>query len=185
MRDNLFYHRIPTHMTMSEKEKLFQLTQELPTQPCIVEIGSYLGASSSFLAMGLKQFSKGGILHCVDTWNNDAMDNIPQKDVYNEFVSNICELVDVIQAHRGYSQDIAATCESSINMIFFDGNHSYEGTLRDWLSWKKYLSVGAVVVFHDWGWAEGVKKVILDEVHPNVSMFDTLPNMWWGYYKGD
>jgi len=35
-------------------------------------------------------------------------------------------------------------------------------------------------VFHDYGWADGVKRVVREDVLPLVSSHDQLPNMWWG-----
>ena len=36
-----------------------------------------------------------------------------------------------------------------------------------------------VVVFHDYGWAEGVKRAVHDDVMPLAESHDQLPNMWW------
>jgi hypothetical protein len=33
---------------------------------------------------------------------------------------------------------------------------------------------------HDFGWAEGVKKVIKEDIKPMVESHGNLPNLWWG-----
>lgn len=56
-------------------------------------------------------------------------------------------------------------------------------------SWRAIFLVkgaslsGSCVVFHDYGWAEGVKCVIEEDVKPRCECFDSLPNMFWGYLK--
>jgi hypothetical protein len=39
------------------------------------------------------------------------------------------------------------------------------------------------VVFHDYGWAEGVIRVVEEDVKPMLESFDSLSNMFWGYIK--
>jgi len=36
---------------------------------------------------------------------------------------------------------------------------------------------------HDIGWAEGVIKVVEEDVKPHLIKFDQLPNMFWGWKK--
>ena len=64
-------HRIFTHLTDEEKVILYILASKLKRPCTAVEIGSFLGSSACFIALGL---SKNGRLYCVDTWLNDAMD---------------------------------------------------------------------------------------------------------------
>src|SRR5262252_8804495 len=68
-----------------ELEVLFQLANRCPMGAKALEIGSHLGASSCYLAAGLKP--REGVLFCVDTWNNETMpDGI--KDTFAEFSAN-------------------------------------------------------------------------------------------------
>lgn len=175
-------HHIPTHMAMSEKDVLFNLACSLPSKAVAVEIGSYLGASSYFLATGLATHLYEGVLYCVDTWNNDAMSHTHIKtNIFDEFLKNTKDVSENIIPIRSTSVDAAAAFTKPVDLIFFDGDHSYEGIHEDWNVWKRHLNQNAIVVFHDWGWADGVKQVILQEVKPLVRKFDCLPNLWWGY----
>ena len=54
------------------------------------------------------------------------------------------------------------------------------GAQADRDAYDRFLKPGAIVAFHDWGWAEGVKRVIRENVEPIVSSSDSLPNLWWG-----
>lgn len=185
IRDFLFslYHRqenkIYTHLTIAEKRTLFQLARSLPPSAIVVEIGSYLGASSVFLAKGLRS---GGKLYCVDTWKNQGMSE-GAKDTYEAFLSNTKDYADRIVPLRGFSCDVAKSFDKKIDLMFFDGDHSEDGVKGDVSSWFPKLKPGAVVVFHDYGWAEGVQKTIREDVLPLTSSHKSLPNMWWGILK--
>ena len=65
------------------------------------------------------------------------------------------------------------------DLLFIDGDYSYEGCKADWDLCTDMVKSGECVVFHDYGWAEGVKRVIHEDVMPFVERYDNLPNMWW------
>jgi hypothetical protein len=65
------------------------------------------------------------------------------------------------------------------NQDFFDGDHSYEGVKLDTQLWLPKLIPGGVVVYHDFGWAEGIQKVVATMVVPNAKETGQLQNMFW------
>ena len=71
---------IPTHMTAQERLLLFQTALALPQGFTIVEIGSYLGASTAFL--GFAALHRSGFVHAVDPWTNDAMEAEGRRDTW-------------------------------------------------------------------------------------------------------
>lgn len=170
-------NKIYTHLTIAEKRTLFQLACALPPSAIVVEIGSYLGASSVFLAKGLGH--SGGKLYCVDTWKNQGMSE-GERDTYEVFLSNTVGYKDRVVPLRGFSCDVAKGFDRKIDLMFFDGDHSEDGVKSDVSSWFPKLKPGAVVVFHDYGWAEGVQKTVCEDVLPLTCLHRSLPNMWWG-----
>lgn len=174
------YNAIFTHLTPDEKQALLTLSKGLKQNSVLVEIGSYLGASSCFISMGAK--NKNNKLYCVDTWQNDAMTE-GKRETFDVFKENTSDFSDIIQPLQGKSDEVAAKFDKQIDFIFFDGDHNYEGIKTDWEKWSPKLKSGSVVVFHDWGWAEGVVKVINENVKPRVEKENTLPNMYWAWIK--
>lgn len=172
MADTIF-----THLTDQEKHTLLKLARGVPRGGVAVEIGSYLGASSCFLAMGLRK--KSGKLYCIDTWNNDSMTE-GQRDTYLEFCNNTSPYKDVIIPLRGRSEAIGTEFTEEISLIFFDGNHSYEAVSRDFFTWLPKLNDRAIVVFHDCGWAEGVQRLIAEDIRPRADRWRQIANMAWG-----
>lgn len=168
---------IPSHITARERATLNRLARG---KKVIVEIGSYLGASAAALAAA--NSDPGVRVYCIDTWGNDAMSE-GKRDTFSEFERNTQEYCDRIIPLRGLSRDqapLVASREPQIDLLFIDGDHSYEGVLADWENYGAMLRSGSVVVFHDYGWASGVKRVVVDRVLPRTSSSGNLPNLWWG-----
>jgi predicted O-methyltransferase YrrM len=173
----LHANKIFTHVTSEEKFVLFKLAKT--STVAALEVGSYLGASTNFIASGLK---KSVPLYCVDTWENHSMTEGP-RDTYQDFLKNTSKFKSRIHMVRGLSEQVAAGNSAKFDFAFFDGDHSYEGIKTDWDCWSPYLLKGCIVAFHDYGWAEGVKKVIQDDVMPNLKNHNQLDNLFWGEIK--
>ncbi len=174
--------QIASHLTLQERSQLYLLTINRNT---VVEIGSYIGASACCFGAAIKSRADRGRIYCIDTWNNDAMTE-GNRDTWQKFQNNTAIYKDHIVPIRGFSTDVVgqvAAHVKSVDLLFIDGDHSYEGAKADWEAYKGFLNVGSIVVFHDWSWADGVKRVILEDVTRHVSSFDSLPNMWWGVIK--
>ncbi len=173
---------ITSHLTARERVELCTLAAR-PGVRSIVEIGAYLGASAAAFGTGLAQSSnRAARVYCVDTWNNDAMSE-GQRDTMMVFLDNTARFAPAIVPVRGWSTDVApsiAKQAGSIDLLFIDGDHSYDGCLADWRAYKGLLAPGACVVFHDIGWAEGVARVVDTEVRALVGEEARLPNLWWG-----
>lgn len=173
---------IPSHLTNRERLELARLAQA-PGVHVIVEIGSYLGASAAAFAAGLARTdNRDARIYCVDTWKNDSMSE-GQRDTMVAFLGNTATYRHAIVTVRGWSTEVVETIAARagrVDLLFIDGDHSYEGCLADWKAYAPLLAPGARVAFHDVGWAEGVRAVIDQEVRAHVVREERLPNLWWG-----
>jgi predicted O-methyltransferase YrrM len=170
-------NRIPTHLSFKEKIALSILASGCRGK--LLEIGSYLGASACYIALTINRSSTSR-LYCVDTWENDAMSEGQQK-TYFRFLHNTAPYHDRIVTLRGTSAEIAQSFDKPLNFIFFDGDHSYTGIKEDVDIWLPKLESGGLVVFHDIGWAEGVQRVVREEIKPIAKAEQQLSNLYWAW----
>jgi predicted O-methyltransferase YrrM len=169
---------ISSHLTRQERYILYKLSKKMSI---IAEIGSYVGASACcFGASAIKNVNAQII--CIDTWNNHAMSE-GFRDTWAEFLHNTAPYSDAITPIRGFSTQVlekVLAITPVIDLLFIDGDHSYKGVKADWEIYKYLLKSGSIVIFHDYGWAEGVKRVVHEDVIPYAGSYNSLPNMWWG-----
>lgn len=172
-------------MTSQEKMTLYKLARTVSSTggEVFVEIGSYLGASAAFIASGISSPAR---LYCIDTWGNDHMRYITDdtdgdlRDTFAEFSENTRAYEDRINKIRKWSTDAIdelLRLEHFIDFLFIDGDHNYQGCKADWDLYSRMLSPGGLVVFHDTGWAEGVMRVIEEDVLTKAKLYKKLPNM--------
>lgn len=170
---------IPSHLTCQERLALFRFARQGGT---IAEIGSYIGASTCCFSAAFRSAGTGKII-CIDTWQNDAMTE-GKRDTWEAFLGNTRRYQDCIIPIRGYSTEVVQSVMEvapRLDVLFIDGDHSYTGVKGDWEAYKGFLKSGGLVIFHDYGWAEGVKRVIHQDVIPLTNRQGSLPNMWWGW----
>jgi predicted O-methyltransferase YrrM len=172
------YDKIFSHLTSEEKRMLHLLA--LDKTGIFVEIGSYLGASSCFIALAQVHKNPFPKLYCVDTWTNDAMSE-GARDTFDLFLKNTKDFKGIIHPIRGKSTIVAEHFRERIDFLFVDGDHSYEGVKADIHAWFPKLNPEALVAFHDIGWAEGVKRAVEEDVEPIAKKSSRLPNLYWAY----
>jgi predicted O-methyltransferase YrrM len=83
----------------------------------------------------------------------------PPEDVFEEFAKNIAPHRQRIEIHRGASQQVAGRWSVPLDLLFIDGDHSYEGCRTDIEAWFPHVRSGGVVAFHDSS-TEGVARAI-------------------------
>lgn len=169
---------IHTHMTQAELNTLYDLGCSLSIHPKVLEIGSYLGASSCYLASAINQ--KKGHLYCVDTWDNQTMPE-GEKDTFNLFRHNTRGVANVITPIRKNSKQLEMSdicCQ--LNMIFIDGDHSYDCVNSDYNKVFDWIVDGGIIAFHDCVHFAGVSKTIGNALVSGYwQLGDKIDNLIW------
>jgi predicted O-methyltransferase YrrM len=165
--------------SLAERGYLFQLASDLPAGAQVIEVGSWMGASTSFIAGGLK--GSGAKIFAVDNfqglstcgedaaWYNRHFQSLGVKSTLEIFQSNQASLGFGARCEPVVSDSLAAakTLEGkrgTIDFIFIDGDHSYEACKADILAWSPLVKEGGVIAFHDFGSrADGVTRAIFEE----------------------
>ena len=152
--------KIFTYTNQNELRKLYELAFNCPSGAVALEIGSHLGASSCYIAAGLKQ--NNGHLLCVDTWANETMIEGMQ-DTYSEFNKNTSGVTKQITTIRKRSDDVIEDdVKAKLNLVFIDGDHSYQAVKKDFEIVQKWMSEDGIIAFHDFDNVnfEGVSRVV-------------------------
>jgi predicted O-methyltransferase YrrM len=149
------FEAVPGYLHHAEGLFLHWLAARVPSGGRILEIGSFKGKSSCYIASGLR--SPGARLHCVDVWSNQAMPYDPPQDVFPEFEANVAKYRHMIEIHRGESAAVASRWTMPIDVLFIDGDHSYDGCRTDIDAWLHHVRTGGWVVLHDSG-QPGVRR---------------------------
>jgi predicted O-methyltransferase YrrM len=180
-RHGVYGFTIFTHLTWQERVILYRLAKEIEAPFRLVEIGSYLGGSGYFLAAAASEDAIESVLYCIDTWKNDGMSE-GRRDTWKEFTANTHRFSANIIPLRGLSIDIGKSFSGEIDLLFIDGDHSYDGCRGDVETWLPKVKRGGTVLFHDYGWAEGVRKVVFDLTLRSILTSGTAyQNIYWAY----
>ena len=149
---------IHTFTTFDELSILYELARRLPRNSFGLEIGSYLGASACFLAVGFKE--SGGHLFCIDTWQNETMPG-GLRNTFAVFQQNTRPLAAYLTAIRKRSSEVqTADVKANLSLVFIDGDHSYESVKADCDVIAPWLVPEAVVAFHDCIEYRGVARMV-------------------------
>jgi predicted O-methyltransferase YrrM len=155
------YWNIDGWLYEKEAITLYNIALNLPdNNPVVVEIGSWLGKSSVIIAKGIRK-KKDPILYCIDPFN--ASGDVLGKQDYDKrakklegtlkgtFIKNMkkCKVHNYIKILEGMSYDFVDEWKQKIDFLFIDASHSYEDTLRDFVSWSKFIRPGGYIAFHD------------------------------------
>jgi predicted O-methyltransferase YrrM len=141
---------VETHMTMEERIRLLEIGSLLPQRFVACEVGSYVGASTGFLALAAR--FKQGHIHCVDTWDNRAMGQELPRDTYGEFLRNTEAFRQFITTHRGESATLAGQVPDGLDFLFIDADHSYQAAKADLAAFAPKLKRGGILLLHDFAY---------------------------------
>ncbi|HEX6465017.1 MAG TPA: class I SAM-dependent methyltransferase [Vicinamibacterales bacterium] len=131
---------------------LFGLVHAMRPSVC-VEIGSARGQSTCYIGMALKRVNHGH-LYAIDPHQATAWNDVNAGDTYSELRRNLRSAgVDArVTIVRRYSSDAAKDWTLPIDLLFIDGDHSYDGVKRDWDLFAPHVREFGLVVFHDTLW---------------------------------
>ncbi len=131
---------------------LYGLARSLKPEVC-VEIGSARGKSACYVGLALEENGRGK-LYAIDPHTKTEWNDSYSVETYEAMRQNLGSLglLDRVEIVRKTSGQAALGWNMPIDLIFIDGDHSYEGVKRDWELFTPHLAPFGVVVFHDTAW---------------------------------
>ncbi len=146
-------------MTGAEGRLLYDLARHAPRGGVIVEIGSYQGKSTIWLARG----SQAG--NQLQVYAIDPHEEKPENfDKFNSFIAR-AGVETMVTPIRKYSDQAARDFQEPISLIFIDGAHEYDPVKKDFDLWFPKVLENGIMAFHDtiesrWGSTRVVRQFI-------------------------
>ena len=146
--------------------------QQAPKGGIAVEVGVHKGEYSDRI-LEVVQPRK---LHLVDPWklsadpahatswygpkSSQAELDARHDDVVRKFADRIAQ--GVVEVHRGTSERVAMDFAEKVDLVYVDGDHTYDGVRTDLGCWWPQLNPGGVVIGDDYmlgkWWKDGVVR---------------------------
>jgi predicted O-methyltransferase YrrM len=135
----------------------------------IVEIGSFMGRSTCWLAAGIMN-KKGVKVNAVDHFKGspehqagqfaECSELVKKGSTLEIFKANIkaAALEPYVNPMVGTSEEMVRGWSRPIRLLFIDGDHSYEASKRDFELWSSHVCNGGIIALHDISVFKGVTR---------------------------
>ena len=146
---------------------LMQLAAHGEGEGAIVEIGSFQGRSTCWLASGAKRAGREHVTavdHFKGSPEHQAGGQMEsgaiarEGSTYGRFCENIkaMEVDDYVDPIVAGSAEAVQSWDGPIRLLFIDGDHAYETSKQDFELWSPFVVEKGVIAFHDVGTWPGV-----------------------------
>ena len=154
---------------------------------CVIELGSWLGKSTRFIA----DCAPCATIYAIDHWlgspehqgRPDVKDKLPT--LYETFLVNLWEWKSQVKPLRMTTKQGLSLCYANNvdpDLIYVDAAHDYDGVMSDLTAVRSYFPM-AKVVGDDWLWtSEGehpVRNAVIEYCRKNNVIFHVCGNVWW------
>jgi MMP 1-O-methyltransferase len=128
-------------------QRLFEAAAATTGRGAIVEIGSWKGRSTAWLAAGAMR--AGRRVYAIDP-HRGSREN-PMADTLSVFLDNMrrAGVSQAVEPLVMTSADAAAAWRDPVELLFIDGDHSDDAVMRDAELWLPRLVERGWVMFHD------------------------------------
>lgn len=146
-----------------EASALYQYALSSSKSGPVLEVGSYCGKSTLYLAQAAKQNNsvvfavdhhRGSEEHQLGEEYHDADlydGSVGLMDSFKEFRKNMraCDVEDTVVPIVASSKVAAKQWHTPLAMVFIDGGHSFEAAETDYRSWITHIKIGGILAIHD------------------------------------
>lgn len=171
------------HGWFANQEPLKYLLQ-MKSAKTIIEVGSWLGLSTRFLAEN--QVPEGKV-YAVDTWRGpenepyymyEQAHRLPH--LYQQFLSNVkhAKLTHKIIPVRMSSLEAAEALDVQADLIYIDASHDTKSVLEDIFAWNNHLIEGGYLCGDDWLWPT-VQVAVCQAAAILNKKVGIAGNFWW------
>jgi predicted O-methyltransferase YrrM len=168
---------------------LYQFAAQNAPNGNVVELGSWKGRSTAWLAFGVMDRGKGSVV-AVDTWAGTQTETLHAQllerygpdQLYEEFLGNLRGLGLEAQVEPWRMDTLAAARRwdrgASIGVLHIDASHEYADVRADFEHWSPHVVPGGFIVFDDVPSFPGPSRLVT-ELPRWYSYVAASPNQWW------
>lgn len=153
-------------MKLKRQKLLFRLASYLETET-VLELGTSLGISTAALSLG----TKNGKVITVEGCPNTAK---KAKDIFMDF--NL-DNIDIEQ--NTFNEFLSKPTKDKYDLIFIDGDHNGERTLKYFEKLQSFTHNDSVIVFDDIYWSKDMTKA-WQEIIKNEKVTVSIDTFQWG-----
>jgi predicted O-methyltransferase YrrM len=152
---------IPGWTRNEEAEALARMAHSIEGDAVIVEIGSFFGSSTVFLA-GARKLRGVGKVYCVDPFDGSGDSfSVPHytaiilafgaRSPLEHFQRNVSAagLSEWVAVRQGTAEEIANSWTAAIDLLVLDGDQSPAGVRAAYDRWSPWLKPGGVIALHN------------------------------------
>lgn len=179
-----------SHFGPKQEEGLSHLLKDNNNIKTVVEIGSYLGASTCFIATLLPS---DGVVYAVDHWqgNQEWTTHSGFKEAqslfYQKFLSNVIHkgLCEKIIPMKMPSVEAAKLLTVTPDLVFLDGSHDFDSVYQDISTWFPLLEKEGILCGDDFNWGQGkpVKRAVEKFAREHNLKVHVLCDWFWYYER--
>ncbi|MDB6082065.1 MAG: putative secreted protein [Chlamydiia bacterium] len=162
-----------------------QLFNKNPQIKTVIEIGSWLGASTRHIAQLLPE---NGKVYAVDHWNGSLEhqsgnfawhESLPC--LYEQFLSNVirAKLTHKIIPVRMSSLEASKVLQVTPDMIYIDAGHDTESVLKDLETWFPFVKGHGILCGDDYHWPTVAAAVDQFAIAHHLRVEVASNNIFW------
>jgi GR25 family glycosyltransferase involved in LPS biosynthesis len=177
---DFFHWNIEGWFTSEQFELYSEVVKKIKTDSHIVEIGAWKGRSTTALAVLIKNSGKNIKFDVIDTFKGSSEhQNLPcivNDTLYQEYLNNIEPVKNIVNTIVGDSSHVASFYkDESLDFVFIDGDHSFDGVTKDILAWLPKIKPGGTIAGDDFG--EAFPEV-MQAVSQNIEDLKVCNTVW-------
>jgi glycosyltransferase involved in cell wall biosynthesis/predicted O-methyltransferase YrrM len=138
-----------------------ELVEKVPTNANVVELGTWFGKSTNYLASKIKESDKKINFTTIDTFKGSDDEELHQTivdsfngDIFYEFIDNtvLADNYNVFNVIKDTSKNAANQFTNcSIDFMMLDAGHTYEDVTNDLKIWYNKIKPGGYITGDDYG----------------------------------
>ena len=155
--------RVKGFLNSDEGEALYDLALNQSSFGACLEIGSYCGKSTIYLAAAASH--NDGVVYAVDhhrgseehqrgeAYHDHSLYDVHanRMNSFPEFEKNLemAGVYDAVVPLVASSDKVARHWQTPLALVFIDGGHSPDMAMRDVMQWSQHIMLGGVMAIHD------------------------------------